>query len=111
MGNIVVVEATQHMQYGIGLADVGEELVAETLTFGGALNKTCYVYNLHCGGYHRARVAHFDKTGEAVVGDSDYAHIGFDCAKRKVCRLRLGVRQTVEKSGFAYVGQSYYAAF
>ena len=43
------------------------------------------------------------------VGNGDYADVRFYRAERKVCRLRACMGDCIEKSGFADVGQSYYA--
>ena len=45
--DIIVVETTQHMQYGIGLADIGQELVTQPLAFACTFYKTCNIDNLH----------------------------------------------------------------
>ena len=33
MGDVIIVEATEHMNNGVCLADVGKEFIAETLAF------------------------------------------------------------------------------
>jgi hypothetical protein len=39
MGDVVVLEAAQHVHDGVDLADVGEELVAEAFALGGAAHE------------------------------------------------------------------------
>ena len=106
MHHVRVIETTQHVDYGIGLTDVCQELVAETLAFRRAFNQTRDVDNLDRGGHDALRIDDSGKFVQAVVGHTDYADVWLDCTKRKVCRLRLGVRQAVEKSGLANVRQS-----
>lgn len=40
MGNVVILEAAQHMHDGVDLADVGEELVAQPFALRGAAHQT-----------------------------------------------------------------------
>ena len=50
-GHVVVLERAQHQHDRIDLADVGEELVAETLALRRAFDQTADVDDLH-GGVH-----------------------------------------------------------
>ena len=91
VGDVVVVEAAQDVQDGVGLAYVGKELVAQALALAGAFDQAGDVDNLYRGGHYRTRLAHLDQLGEALVGNGDDAHVGLDGAEGEVCRLRLGV--------------------
>ena len=51
VGDIVVVEAAEDMYDGVSLADIGEEFVAETLTFRCSLDQTGDVDYLDCSRY------------------------------------------------------------
>ena len=104
---VIVVEAAEHMQYGIGFADVGQELIAQPLALGSALHQSGDIDNLHRSRHHRLWLTHVDQAREPVVGHGYHAHIRLDGTERKVCRLRLGVRQTVEQGGFAYIRQAH----
>ena len=84
MGDVVVVKAAQHVQNGVGLADIGQELVAESLTFRGPFHQSGDIHNLDCGGHCRLRLAHLYQTCQSVVGHSDDAHIGLDRAEGEV---------------------------
>ena len=46
MGDVVVLEAAQHVGDGVDLPDVGEKLVAQPLPFGGALHQPGDVHEL-----------------------------------------------------------------
>ena len=107
VGHVVVVEAAQHVNDGIGLAYVGQKLVAQALALAGAFHKAGNVDNLDGGGHDALGVHKLGQLVEAIIGDGDHPHIGLDGAERKVCRLRLGVRQAVEQSGLAHVGESH----
>ena len=49
MHDVGVVEASQHMEDGIGFPDIGKELVPETFSLACAFHKPGYVDNLHGG--------------------------------------------------------------
>lgn len=110
VGDVVIVKTAQHMDYGVRLAYVGQELVAEALALGGTLHQAGYVHYLHGGGHHAARLAHLHELVEALVRDGDDPHVGLYGAEREIGRLGLGVAQTVEERGLAHVGESHYAA-
>ena len=110
VGYVVVLEAAQHVDYRIGVADVGQELVAQTLALGGSLDKTGYVDDLDSGGYDAFRIIYFGQLDQTLVRHGYHAYVGFDSTEREVGRLRLGIRQTVEKRRLAYIGQSDYSA-
>ena len=107
MRHILIVEAAEHMNDGIGLANVGQKLITQTLALACALHQAGNVHNLDGGRHDALRVNEFGKFIEAFVRNGDYAHIGFDCTKWKVCRLSLSVRQTVEKRGLAHIRKPY----
>ena len=111
VGHVIVVEAAEHMDDGISLADVGKELVAQSFTLAGTFYEAGDIHNLHGGGDDTSRVYQLGQLGESLVGYGDNTHVGFDCTEGEVCRLRLGVRQTVEKGRLTHVGQSYYTTF
>ena len=49
MGDVVILEAAQHMHDGVDLADVGEELVAEPFALRGAAHETGDVDEIDAG--------------------------------------------------------------
>ena len=97
VGDVVVVEAAEHVDDGVGLADVAQELIAQALALRGPLHQAGYVYYLARGGYDAPGVDELGQACEPLVGDGDHAHVGLNGAKRKVGCLRLGARQTVEQ--------------
>ena len=109
--DVVVVEAAQYVDDGVGLADVAEELVAQTLALAGALDESGDVYYLARGGHDASRVHYFGELGESFVGYCYHAYVRLDCTEGEVGCLRLGVGEAVEKSGLAHVGESYYTTF
>ena len=50
MGDVVILEAAQHMRHRIDLADIGEELVAQPFALGGAAHQPGNVDEGDAGG-------------------------------------------------------------
>ena len=107
MRHIVVVETAQHVDDGIGCANVAQKFVAQSFAFGGTFYKAGDVHNLHCGGDDRGRMLHFDQFGQTFIGYGDNAHIGLDSAERKVGSLCFCIAQAVEKGRFPDIGQTH----
>lgn len=111
MGDIRVVEAAEHVQDSIRLADIGQKLVAETLTLAGPLDEAGDIDYLDRGrdnpfGMHQ-RLQHL-KPG---IGNRCGTDIGLNGAEREIRSLGLAGAYTVEKCRLAHVGESYYTAF
>ena len=97
VSDVVVVEAAQHMNDGICFADVSQELVAQAFALRRALHQAGNVNNLHRSGDNALRIAYLSQLVESLVGHGYHADVWFDGAKWEISRLRLSVRQTVEK--------------
>src|SRR5690606_6783600 len=50
MGDVVVLEAAQHMNYRVNLANVGEKLIAQPFPFGSAAHQARNVHEGDAGG-------------------------------------------------------------
>jgi hypothetical protein len=111
MGDVAVVEAAQHVNDGVALADVAQELVAESFTFAGALHQSGNVDDVAHGRYDTPRVNQLGELRQSFVGYGHLPHLGVDCTEREVCRLCLCAAQAVEKSGFSYVGKAHDTSF
>ena len=103
MGDIVVVEATQNVNNCVGIADIRKELITKTFALRCTLYQTCNIDNLDSGGDNTLWVVNLRQLDESLVRYGDNADIRLDSTEREVCRLRLCVRQTVEKSRFTYI--------
>ena len=97
VSHIIVVKAAQHVNDGISLTDIAQELVAKALATASALHQSSDIDNLDRGGHDASRIHQFGKLIEALVGHRDDTHVRLDGAERKVSRLRLGIRQTIEQ--------------
>jgi hypothetical protein len=75
--DVVILEAAHHVGNGIGLADVGEELVAQAFAFGRASHQAGDVDEFHGGGHGALR---FDDLGQfacqALVGHCTMPEFG-----------------------------------
>ena len=105
MGNVIVLETTEHMNNGVRVADVGQKLVAQPLAFRGTFHQSGDIDDLDSGGNHPLGIVDLREPNEPLVGNGDDAHVGLDRTERKIRRLRLGVGQAVEKGRFTHVGQ------
>ena len=109
--DVGVVEAADDVDDGVGLADVGKELVAEAFAFAGASDEASDVDEFDDGGLGLLGLDDFCELGEAGVRDFDDADVGLDGAEGVVGSFDAGFGQRVEEGGFADVGQADDAAF
>ncbi|MNF68866.1 hypothetical protein D3C84_507330 [compost metagenome] len=91
---------------GVGLADVGEELVAQAFTLGGAFHQAGDVDELHGGRQHALGLDDLGQGLEARIGHRHDAAVRLDGAEREVLRGDAGFGQGVEQGGLADVGQA-----
>ena len=106
MRHVAALEAAQHMDDRIDLADVGEELVAEALALRGAAHQPGDVDEGELRLDDLGRAGDLGDLGEARIGHGDLADIRLDRAERIIRRLRrrrLG--QRVEQGRLADVRQ------
>ena len=111
MDDVGVVKAAEHVDDGVALADVGQELVAQSFALAGALHQSGNVHNVTDGGHNASGVYQLGQFGQTLVGNAHLAHLGVDGAEGEIGSLRLCAAQTVKKGGLAYVGQSYDSSF
>ena len=107
MGDIGGFEAAHHMDDGVDLADVGEELVAEALALGRAAHQAGDVDEFQCRRHHLLRLRDPRHHVEARIGHRYAADVGLDRAERIVGRGgggRLG--QRIEEGRLADVRQA-----
>ena len=107
MDNIRVLEAADHVDNGVHLPDVGQELVAQSLPLGGALDQPGDVHKLDDGGGHLVGLVHLGQLVQPLVRDGHHAHVGLNGAEGIVGRLCPGVGDGVKEGALAHIGQSY----
>ena len=98
----VVVHA-HHVQDRVGLADVGEELVAEPLALVGPADQAGDVVELDRLVHDRPGADGRGHAVEPLVRDADHRHVRLDRGERVVGRLRPGPGERVEERGLAGV--------
>ena len=107
MDDVVVFKTPHHVDDGVHLADIGEELIAQSLTFGSALYQARDVHKFDGGGGEFLRLVHFAELVQPLVRHGHHAHVGLDGAERIIRGLRARVGNGVKKRAFAHVGQAY----
>ena len=107
VGDVGALEAAQHVDDGVDLADVGEELVAEALALGGAAHQPGDVDEADPGRHDLRRLDDRRERVEARIGHRHLAGVRLDGAERIVGGLRRGgPRQRVEERRLADIGQA-----
>ena len=109
--DIGVVKAAHHVDDGVGLPDVGQELVAQALPLGGPLHQARDVHKLNdCRGGLLGLID-LSQLVQPLIGDGDHAHVGVDGAEGVVGRFRPGVGDGVKQGALAHVGQAHDSQF
>ena len=106
MLDVLVLEAAHHVDDGVDLADVVEELVAEAFTLARALHQSGDIDELHRGGHDTLRRHQLLEAGQPGVGHHHDAGVGLDGRKRVVGNERTRGRERVEERGLADVGEA-----
>ena len=88
MDDVVIVEAAHDMRDRVGLADVGEELVAQSFAFRGAGHQARDVHELDRCMQHALRVHDRRELIQARIGQFDDPHIGLDGCRTDNSRPR-----------------------
>ena len=109
MRYVLVLETSDDVNDRVNLSYVRKELVAQALALARTLDKPRDIDEFDACGSNFFTVIQRGELREPFVGNGDYADVRFYRAERKVCRLRACMGDRIEKSGFADVGQSYYA--
>ena len=104
--DVRIVEAADDVQDRVGLADVGEELVAEPFPFARAANEAGDVDDLQVGVDRLLALSERGELVEPRIDDRHDADVRLDRAERIVRALRAGGGQRVEDRRLADVGQT-----
>lgn len=104
--DVLVFEAAHHVGDGVGLADVGEELVAQAFTFRCARHQAGDIDEFHGGGDDLLGLDDFGQGIQARVGHGHDAAVRLDGAEGEVFCGDAGFGEGVEQGGLADVGQA-----
>ena len=111
MGDVVVLETTQHVGDGIALADIAEELVAQPLALRCAAHEAGDIDELQLRRHDLGRFTNSRDLVEPRIGHGDAAGVRLDRAEGVVGRLsRLSGGQRIEQRRLADVWQADNAA-
>ncbi len=105
--DVGVLETAHDLHDGVHLADVAEELVAQTLAAARAAHQSGDVHELDRRRDQLLRAGQLAQHPQPGIGHGDDADVRVNGAKGIVGRLRLaGAGDGVEEGGFTDVGQS-----
>ena len=95
--HVGVLEAADHVHDGVHLTDVGQELVAQPLTFAGTFDQTRDIDELDSRRHGPLRVHDLRQGIEARVGHLDDAGVRLDGGKGIVGHQRAGGGEGIEE--------------
>ena len=104
--DVRVAEVAHDLCDRIGVADVGEELVAEPLALTGSAHQPRDVDELHGRGHDALRMHDLREAIEPRVRHRDDADVWLDRGERVVGRVDLLARERDEERGLPHVGQT-----
>ena len=107
MDDVVIVKAAHHMHNGVALADVAQELVAQTRALTGTLHKTCDIHEFHDGRGLFIGLPDLGQLVQTLVRHGHDAAVRLDGAEGIVCGFCiLGGGDGIEQSGLADIRQA-----
>ena len=104
--DVAVLERADHLADRVGLADVGEELVAQALALGRAAHDAGDVDERHRRGQDPLGAEDLGEPLQPRVRQRDDADVGLDRRERVVRGEHVVLGQGVEQRGLADVGQA-----
>ncbi|MPM52473.1 hypothetical protein SDC9_99232 [bioreactor metagenome] len=111
MHDVFVVEAADHVDNGVRLPDVGQELVAKACPLARALDQPRNIHEFDdCRGL-LIRLIHLRESVQPLIRHGHHSHIGIDGAEGVIGALRTGIGNCVEQSALAHIGQAHDSKF
>ena len=107
MDHVGVVEAAHHVDDGVHLADVGQELVAQALALGSPLHQAGDIHKFDHRRGDLLGVIEVSQELQPLIRHGHHAHVGVDGAEGIVGGLRPGLGQRVEEGTLSHVGKAY----
>ena len=106
MDDVLVLKTAHHMDDRVDFTDICQELVAQALALGRALDKSCDIHELDHSGSHLFGMIHLAQKADPLIRHRDHADIGVDGAEGIVCRLCAGFGQRIKQCALAYIRKS-----
>ena len=88
MDDVLILKAADHVDNGVTLADVREELVSEALALAGALDEAGNVDEFDDCGRDFLRMVQISELFQALVRNGDDADVRVNGTERIICSLR-----------------------
>ena len=107
MNNIRIIKAADNVQDCINLTDIGQELIAQPLTFGCAFDQTCNIDKLDHSRSHLLGMIEISEKLQSLVRYGYNTYIRIDRTERIVGRLCTSLCQGIKKGTFADVWQTH----
>ena len=107
MGHVGILEAADHVDDGVGGADVAQELVAQALALGSALYQACNIHELDDSGGNLFGLMQLSQPVQPLIRHGNHAHVRVNGAERIVVRRHTGIGNGIKQSGLAHIGQAY----
>ena len=111
VNDVLVVEAADNVYDCVDFADMGQELVAQTLALACAADQTGDVYELYDSRGGFLRVIQIGQRLKTLIRYRYHADVRVDGAERVVRALRACLRDRIEQSGLADVRKTDNAEF
>ena len=105
--HVAIVKTAEHVQDGIGFADVGQELVAQAFPLAGALYQTGDIHDIDRGGHDALGLAHLGQHFQPFIGHVGGTQVRLDGTEREIGALGLARAHAVEKGRLAHIRQSH----
>ena len=103
MDDIAVLKAAQHVYHSVYIADVREEFVAESLSFGGSLDQSRNIDKFDDSGRIQLWMVHFGKLVKPRIRYLYHADVRIDGAEGIIRTGRTRTGKCVEKGAFSYI--------
>ena len=88
MDYVGVLKASDNMNNGVGLTDVGKELIPKPLSLGSAFYKSCNINELDGGRSDLFGVVQIPQSLKSLIRNCNYAHVRINGCKGIVCCQR-----------------------
>ena len=111
VGEVLVVEAAQHMDECVALAHVGEEAVADAFALTGAFSQARHIHHIHSGINQLVGSDERVDFGQTLVGHVAHTDIRLVGTVGEIGDGGLSIGDAIEHSGLTCIGKADDATF